>query len=130
MQLSSTVQHLGIRKDTDGSVHGTNAITGEPATLEADALCSMNMFGLTPDFFQRTDEVFRRFLLENGNNPGKEFDPPFVLDCIIKDGTGKCSVLATPSRWFGVTYRDDRPAVVARFKELTEAGVYPSPLWK
>ncbi|MBQ9893745.1 MAG: nucleotidyltransferase [Bacteroidales bacterium] len=128
--LESMVQHLKIRKDASGCVRGINAITGEEATLDAGALCSMNMFCLTPDFFSRTDEVFRTFLRCDGTHPGKEFDPPFVFDCVIKEGLGSCEVLSTPSHWFGVTYREDRPAVVERFRQFALDGMYPTPLWK
>ncbi|MBQ7268647.1 MAG: nucleotidyltransferase [Bacteroidales bacterium] len=129
-RLKSMVQHLKIRKDAQGIARGINAITGEEALLDGQALCSMNMFCLTPDYFDRTEEVFKTFLSGDGRLPGKEFDPPFVFDCIIKEGLGYCEVLSTPSHWFGVTYREDRPAVVERFRELTDAGIYPSPLWK
>ena len=129
-RLRSMVQHLKIHRDPDGTVRGINAITGEDAVLDARALCSMNMFCLTPDFFERTEEVFRIFLQGDGHLPGKEFDPPFVFDCIMKEGLGRSEVLSTPSQWFGVTYREDREGVVARFREMTRQGIYPTPLWK
>ncbi len=129
-QLQSMVQHLKISKDSQGIARGINAITGEEAIVNSDALCSMNMFCLTPDYFDRTEEVFRTFLSSDGQKAGKEFDPPFVFDCIIKNKLGSCQVLSTPSHWFGVTYREDRAAVVEKFRHLTEEGIYPSPLWK
>jgi hypothetical protein len=123
------VQHLKIQKGDDGIVRGINAISDEEAVLEGRALCSMNMFGLTPDYFALTESVFKRFLVENVDKPTKEFDPPFVFDCAIKENICRCEVLSTPECWFGVTYKEDRPGVEARFKALTEDGVYPSPLW-
>lgn len=129
-RLLSMVQHLKISRDPQGVARGINAITGEEAVLDGKALCSMNMFCLTPDYFSRTEEVFKAFLNGSGRLPGKEFDPPFVFDCIIRDGLGNCEVLSTPSQWFGVTYREDREAVVERFRRLTEDGIYPTPLWK
>jgi hypothetical protein len=128
--LQSMVQHLKIKKDQSGVTKGINAITGEEAVLNVTSLCSMNMFCLTPDYFSRAEEVFKTFLKGDGQLIGKEFDPPFVFDCIIKDGKGSCEVLSTPSHWFGVTYREDRPSVVEQFRRFTEDGVYPSPLWK
>jgi len=127
--LISMVQHLKIQKDDEGIVRGINAISGEEAVLEGSALCSMNMFGLTPDYFTLTAAVFKKFLVENEDKPNKEFDPPFVFDCAIKENICRCEVLSTPGCWFGVTYKEDRPGVEARFKALTEDGVYPSPLW-
>ncbi|MBQ2132594.1 MAG: nucleotidyltransferase, partial [Bacteroidales bacterium] len=65
----------------------------------------------------------------NANEPKKEFYIPYVVnDAIIK---GKCSVkvLTTPSKWFGVTFQEDRPVVVEKLKNMIEAGVYPSPLF-
>ncbi len=129
-QLESMVQHLKIERDADGVVRGTNAITGEVAVLDGADLCSMNMFGLTPDYFALTERIFERFLTDKTNIATREFDPPYVFDCAIKEKIGHCEVLSTPACWFGVTYRDDRAGVAARFNELVEQGAYPTPLWK
>ena len=51
------------------------------------------------------------------------------MDLCIHEGTAKCAVLASPSRWFGVTFKEDRPGVVAKFAELVKEGIYPSPLY-
>ena len=48
----------------------------------------------------------------------------------IKNGTGKCELLSTTSRWFGVTFKEDRPGVVAKFQEFADNGTYPTPLYK
>ena len=48
---------------------------------------------------------------------------------MIKDGSASTEVLSTPSSWFGVTYKEDRPGVVAKFAQLVADGVYPSPLY-
>jgi hypothetical protein len=45
------------------------------------------------------------------------------------EGSAACDVLSTPSRWFGVTFKEDRPGVVAKFAELVSDGIYPSPLY-
>lgn len=47
----------------------------------------------------------------------------------VKEGTGRCELLSTPSRWFGVTFKEDRPGVVAKFQGLADKGVYHSPLY-
>ena len=49
---------------------------------------------------------------------------------MMKERGYKCEVLSTDSHWFGVTYKEDRPGVVAKFQELVDKGVYPTPLWK
>ena len=90
----------------------------------------MNMWGFTPDYFTKSYEIFKAFLAVNCKELKKEFYIPFAVDTIIKSGQGNCDVLSTPSRWFGVTYKGDRPAVVAKFQELADKGIYPTPLYK
>ena len=127
--LTDVVEHLEIAREADGKVYGNNSVTGEThVPLAAKALCSMNMWGFTPDYFAKSARLFDTFLEENIHEPKKEFYIPYVVDVIVKEGKGSCEVLSTPSRWFGVTYKEDRPGVVAKFAELVEKGIYPSPL--
>ena len=128
--LTDVVEHLEIAKEADGKVYGNNSANGKThVELAAKALCSMNMWGFTPDYFAKSEKLFEGFLKENINEPKKEFYIPYVVDVIVKNGEGACEVLSTPSRWFGVTYKEDRPGVVAKFAQLVEQGVYPSPLY-
>ena len=128
--LIDVVEHLDIAKEADGKVYGNNSVNGEThVELAAKALCSMNMWGFTPDYFAKSAALFEGFLDININEPKKEFYIPYVVDQIVKKGEGRCEVLSTPSRWFGVTYKEDRPGVVAKFAELVEKGIYPSPLY-
>ena len=129
-QLSDIVEHLDIRKEADGVVRGDNSVSGERVELDAKALCSMNMWGFTPDYFALSEEIFEGFLEKNIGEVKKEFYIPYAVDCLIKSGEASCEVLSTPSRWFGVTYKEDRPGVVAKFKEFAEKGIYPSPLYR
>ena len=129
-QLTDIAEHLNIAKEADGVVYGDNSVNGENhVTLDAKALCSMNMWGFTPDYFALSEAIFESFLEKNINEPKKEFYIPYAVDVIIKEGKGGCEVLSTPSHWFGVTYKEDRPGVVAKFAELVAEGVYPSPLY-
>ena len=129
-QLTDIAEHLNIAKESDGVVYGDNSVNGENhVTLDAKALCSMNMWGFTPDYFALSEAIFESFLEKNINEPKKEFYIPYAVDVIIKEGKGGCEVLSTPSHWFGVTYKEDRPGVVAKFAELVAEGVYPSPLY-
>ena len=128
--LTDVVEHHKIAKAEDGKVYGENNVTGETVELAPKSLCSMNMWGFTPDYFTKSEEIFTRFLEKNINELKAEFYIPFVIDSIIKDGTGKCEHLSTPSRWFGVTFQEDRPGVVAKFQEFADNGIYPTPLYK
>ena len=126
--LTSVVEHLNIKKDDDGVIRGDNSTNGEHVALNGKDLCSMNMWCFTPDYFEKSGAIFEDFLEKNIMELKKEFYIPYAIDCMIKDGSSKCDVLATPSHWFGVTYKEDRPGVVEKFAELVREGVYPSPL--
>ena len=90
---------------------------------------SMNMWGFTPDYFRFSDDYFIQFLKDNAENPKAEFYIPLLVNDLILSGKVTVKVLDTPSKWFGITYAEDRPEVVAKLRELVESGVYPSPLW-
>ena len=128
--LTDVVEHHKIALAEDGKIYGENNVTGETVELAPKALCSMNMWGFTPDYFEKSEQIFTKFLEKNIGELKAEFYIPFVIDSIIKEGTGKCELLATPSRWFGVTFKEDRPGVVAKFQEFADQGVYPTPLYK
>lgn len=127
--LTDVVEHTNVMVEADGVLRGDNTVSGEHVEVNANDLCSMNMWCFTPDYFKRSAEIFEDFLDANINELKKEYYIPYAIDCMIKDGTGKCDVLSTPSHWFGVTFKEDRPGVVAKFAELVEEGVYPSPLY-
>jgi len=129
--LTKIEECLNIAKEVDGKVYGDNSVTGEKhIELAAKNLCSMNMWGFTPDYFAKSAEIFKTFLDAHVTELKSEYYIPYAIDCMIKSGEGKTEVLSTPSHWFGVTYQEDRPAVVAKFKELADTGVYPTPLYK
>ena len=127
--LTNVVEHHKIAKAEDGKIYGENSVTGETVQLADKALCSMNMWGFTPDYFEKSEKIFTQFLEKNVNELKAEFYIPYAIDCMIKDGTGKTELISTPSRWFGVTFKEDRPGVIAKFQEFADKGIYPTPLY-
>lgn len=127
-QLTDVVERTAIAYAADGSVEYTTA-EGTKAPVSADAPVSMNLWGFTPDFFDFSDREFRRFLTKYGNEPKSEFFIPSVVDKLVKNGEATVDVLHTTSRWFGVTYPEDRPDVVAKLAELHNSGQYPEKLF-
>ena len=73
---------------------------------------------------------FKEFLAENINNLKSEFFIPLMVNKVINDGTATMLVIPTTSNWFGVTYKEDKPQLMAKIEELIEAGVYPRNLWE
>ena len=128
-RLITVVEHHNVMIEEDGVLRGDNSVTGERVVLRAKDLCSMNMWCFTPDYFEKSEASFVKFLKENINELKKEYYIPYAVDVMLKEGSIVCDVLSTPSRWFGVTFKDDRPGVVAKFAELVAQGVYPSPLY-
>ena len=128
--LTDVVEHLNIVQGADGVVRGDNSLSGENVVLQGRDLCSMNMWCFTPDYFAKSAAIFETFLEKNSQELKKEYYIPYAIDCMIRGGDARCDVLATPSRWFGVTYKEDRPAVVEKFAQLAREGVYPTPLYQ
>jgi len=123
---------------SDGALQGVTEHTGILPTevgsgckFAGETIVSMNCWGFTPGIFPRLDERFRAFMAEAmPQNPLKAefYLPGSVSDLIVrKEATVK--VLPTTSSWFGVTYREDKPRVVAALNALVEKGQYPQKLW-
>ena len=102
----------------------------EEITLKPNTPVSMNMWGFTPDYFDYSLEYFKEFLAENGQKLKSEFYIPLAVNNLIVQKKVTCKVLDTPSKWFGVTYAEDRPQVVLKINELIRKGVYPEKLFK
>lgn len=90
---------------------------------------SMNFWGFYPNAFEYIQKLFQSFLTENGNNPKAEFFIPIIGDAFIKDEQGEIKVIQTSAQWFGVTYKEDAPAVKESIEALVADGVYPKKLW-
>lgn len=103
---------------------------GEEVSLLANTPVSMNMWGFTPDYFDYSMEYFKQFLKENGDKLKSEFYIPLAVNNLIVEKKVTCKVLDTPSKWFGVTYAEDRPQVVLKINELIRKGTYPEKLYK
>ncbi|MBQ7599789.1 MAG: nucleotidyltransferase [Clostridia bacterium] len=104
---------------------------GEKVHLPASTTVSMNFWCFAPTLFEGLAEDFEQFI----NDPDRE---PMKSECLLPNTVGKmirngdCTVriLKTEAKWFGVTYFDDKPKVVAKIKSLIAEGIYPDGLWK
>ena len=125
--LASLTERTSIER-VDGTIY--YAEEGERFPLADDTPVSMNMFGFTPDYFEYSQDEFSRFLRERGGELKSEFYIPSMVNSLIASGKASVRVLRTDSEWFGVTYKEDRPAVERRLQALIDAGEYPERLWK
>ena len=99
--------------------------------LDANSYVSMNMWALQPEFIQVLDRGFRDFFqTAAAENPLKaEYLLPIYIGQLLREGQVTVQVLETGEKWFGVTYREDKPEVVESFRRLIAQGVYSSPLF-
>ena len=92
--------------------------------LAPDTLVSMNLWGFRPDIFAHIEKGFTEFLKDNINEPKKEYYLPLVVTELIETGTKKVKVLAAEDKWYGVTYKEDKPGVVAAIEDMISQGYY------
>ena len=125
--LTTVVERTAIER-IDGKVSFKDE-NGEMVTIADNTPVSMNMWGFTPDYFAYSEEAFIDFLDENINSPKSEFFIPLVVNDLINAGIARVKVLDTTSKWFGVTYAEDRQGVVDKIQALVDAGEYPDKLF-
>ena len=103
----------------------------EGEALDANSFVSMNMWALQPEFVQVLERGFVDFFQTAAKeNPLKaEYLLPIYIGQLLREQKITVQVLETGEKWFGVTYREDKPAVVASFRRLIEDGVYATPLF-
>ena len=123
MELVDVQETKNIVKTKDGA-----EADGKP--LDLDSFVSMNMWGLTPEFVDRLSKGFVDFFEQNkGNENSAEFLLPIFIGQELPKGEFDVKVLQTNDKWFGVTFKEDKPQVVASFEKLIEDGVYRNDLF-
>lgn len=130
--LTTCVERTKIaRVDGKCAYRENNDENGAWVNIEDNTPVSMNMWGFTPDYFEYSEAYFREFLSDPANqtNLKSEFFIPLMVNKLITEGTATCEVLDTTSKWFGVTYSEDRPATVERIAALVADGTYPNKLF-
>ena len=100
--------------------------------LSSETIVSMNFWGFTQSMVGALQKEFVEFLEKDvpGNPLKAEYFLPFVVNDLLAAGKADVKVLTSSDKWFGVTYKEDKPVVVAAIGKLTEDGAYPSPLWQ
>ena len=126
--LDTVVERTDIGYAADGTIEFTDE-NGNKQKLAPETPVSMNMWGFTTDYFDYSEKAFVEFLKENIDKPKAEYFIPSVVNQMINSGLATVRVLKTSSKWFGVTYANDRPVVVAKFAELHASGEYPEKMF-
>ena len=100
--------------------------------LPEGSTVSMNMWGFSASILKELKDRFPKFLDENLKvNPLKcEYFLPFVVDELLGEKRATVKVLKSMDKWYGVTYKEDKPVVVAAIQNLKDGGLYPQRLWE
>lgn len=126
--LNRVTETYNITKTIQGVTATDKA--GKPVSVRGEQHVSMNMWGLTPAFIKELEKGFPDFLanLKEGDFT-TEYLLPTIIDQMIHDGRAKVKVLETRDKWFGVTYREDKAAVIESIRGLIHDGIYKEKLF-
>lgn len=125
--LSEIVETSNIVKTAEGAAVQTE---DGAVPIDVESEVSMNMWGLSPAFFDVLEKGFDVFLekLDPENLKG-EYLLPIIIGDLLKEGRMRVEVRKSHDEWFGVTYKEDKPDVVANIQKLIKDGVYPEKLF-
>ena len=128
--LTSMVERTKIERNAEGTIVFHDL--GDDVALEENTPVSMNLFGFTPDYFAHSVEAFKEFLAAEStkSNLKAEFFIPLMVNRLIGGCVAQMKVLSTTAQWFGVTYKEDKPQLMAKIEALIAEGVYPRNLWE
>jgi len=113
----------------NGKYTATPLEGGNSFEIAPNRVVSMNLFCFTRDYVDYCIKEFTPFLEKHGNELKSEYLAPALVDNMIKSGVASVEILPSPCVWHGVTYKEDKPLVVAAFKELIAKGVYKKGLY-
>lgn len=130
-ELVGVVERTKIEK-RDGGIAFTEDDGQTWTQVPADTTVSMNMWGFTKSILEEIRDGFPAFLEEGlKTNPLKcEYFLPTVVSTLLEEGKASVAVLKSADKWYGVTYKEDKPVVVAAMKKMKEDGLYPEHLWE
>ena len=114
-----------------GGIHYTEDGGESWTDLPGETPVSMNLWGFGKSFLEEADRRFAGWLDENlAKNPLKcEYFLPLVVTELLEEGKARVQLLHSADKWYGVTYREDKPVVVDAVARMTREGLYPEDLW-
>lgn len=126
--LTHIVERTKLKREDDKIVYFDES--GQSHPVDEKSPVSMNLFGFTPSLYAPLERYFHEFLERNAMNPKAEIYLPIVVQRMIDENIARTKVLDIDEKWFGVTYKEDRPMVLENINKLIKQGVYPDNLWE
>ena len=129
--LISVVEHTQIEQH-EGGIRFTEDKGETWHEIDGNTIVSMNLWGFSESFIKEAKDRFAAFLDDAMvNNPLKgEYFLPSVVSQLLDEGKASVKVLQSPDKWYGVTYREDKPGIVKALADKAADGLYPTPLWQ
>lgn len=125
--LRNIIETRQIEKTRDGAT--APGPDGKPLHFTGNEIVSMNLWGFKPSCYDFLGKEFRNFIDNYGMDLKSELDIPTSVDKFVKNGEITIKILMSNERWFGVTYREDKPFVVESIKKMIRKGVYPARIY-
>lgn len=125
--LKHIVETRQIEKTKDGAV--APGPDGKPQHFTGNEIVSMNLWGFKPSCYSFLGKEFRSFIEMSGMDLKSELDIPTSVDKFVKSGEITIKILMSNERWFGVTYREDKPFVVDSIRNMIRKGIYPARIY-
>ncbi|MGB8491992.1 MAG: NTP transferase domain-containing protein [Bacteroidales bacterium] len=125
--LKKIVETRQIEKTRDGAQ--APGPDGTMLHFTGNEIVSMNLWGFKPSCYDFLGTEFRNFIDKHGMDPKSELDIPTSVDKFVKSGEITIKILMSSDRWFGVTYREDKPYVVESIRNMIRKGIYPARIY-
>jgi|TARA_Y100001970_G_scaffold136332_1_gene167758 dTDP-glucose pyrophosphorylase len=122
-KLDTVIETDGLQMSSDGMKSDRKIV------LSGKEPVSMNVWGFTPDLFFYLESMFIEFLEKEGKELKSEYLIPSVVNTLIQSGQKSVQTLHSSAKWFGVTYKEDKPYVTEQIKKLIDNGNYPNKLF-
>lgn len=119
-----------VIEENNGLYKATPLNGDESFDIKPDTLVSMNLLCFTPNIFNILEKEITKFLEKNSKSLTEEFLIPTVLFNAIKENVATVKIIETTSKWYGVTYKEDKIEVVNAIKDMIDNNIYPNNLWK
>ncbi len=122
-KLDTVIETDGLQMSSDGMKSDREIV------LNGKEPVSMNVWGFTPDLFFYLESMFIEFLEKEGKELKSEYLIPSVVNTLIQSGQKSVQTLHSSAKWFGVTYKEDKPYVIEQIRKLIDNGNYPKKLF-
>ena len=122
-KLDTVIETGGLRLSKNGMK------SERDISLNGQEPVSMNVWGFTPDLFGFLESMFEKFLEKEGGKLNSEYLIPSVINDLIQNNIKLVQILRSSAKWFGVTYKEDKPHVIQQIQKLIRKGVYPKKLF-